>query len=127
MDANETDVRAVLDRLYKAWADNDAEAFADLYVEDATVVMPGVFHQGRPAVRDFMAQAFAGPMKGSRAVDEPENVRVYGDTAVIVSKSGIIMAGESEVPAEHEVVATWVLAKRNGEWLISAYANAPAR
>ncbi|MDL4816914.1 SgcJ/EcaC family oxidoreductase [Actinomadura opuntiae] len=127
MDANESEVRSVLDRLYKAWADNDADAFADLYVEDATVVMPGVFHQGRSAVRDFMAQSFAGPLKGSRAVDEPQDVRVDGDTAVIVSNSGIIMAGQSEVPPDREVRATWVLARRNGEWLISAYTNTPVR
>jgi len=35
-------VRAVLQAVYAAWADNDADAFAALYVEDATVVHPGV-------------------------------------------------------------------------------------
>ncbi|WP_433475740.1 SgcJ/EcaC family oxidoreductase [Spirillospora sp. CA-142024] len=126
MNSNETAVREVLGRLYKAWADGDADAFADLYVEDATVVMPGVFHQGRTAVRDFMAAAFTGPLKGSRGVDEPQSIRVNGDTAVIVSKAGIIMAGEQDLPAERERVATWVLSRRDGRWLVSAYANAPA-
>ena len=74
MTTNRTDsitaVRDVLERLYVAWADGDADAFAALYVDDATVVMPGVFHRSRAAVRDYMAGAFAGPLKGSRGVDD---------------------------------------------------------
>ncbi|MER7541939.1 SgcJ/EcaC family oxidoreductase [Spirillospora sp. NPDC127506] len=124
--SSESDVRAVLGRMYAAWADNDPDAFADLYAEDATVVLPGVFQRGREAVRDYMAAAFAGPLKGSRAVDEPQDVRVDGDTAVIVSRAGIIMAGEDAVRAERERLATWVLSRRSGRWLVSAYANAPA-
>lgn len=124
--SSESDVRAVLGRMYAAWADNDPDAFADLYAEDATVVLPGVFQRGREAVRDYMAAAFAGPLKGSRAVDEPQDVRVDGDTAVIVSRAGIIMAGEDALPADRERLATWVLSRRDGRWLVSAYANAPA-
>ena len=124
--SSESDVRAVLGRMYAAWADNDPDAFADLDAEDATVVLPGVFQRGREAVRDYMAAAFAGPLKGSRAVDEPQDVRVDGDTAVIVSRAGIIMAGEDAVRAERERLATWVLSRRSGRWLVSAYANAPA-
>ncbi|TYK50546.1 SgcJ/EcaC family oxidoreductase [Actinomadura decatromicini] len=126
MNSTESEVRAMFDQMYKAWADGDAAAFADHYTDDATVVMPGVFHQGRQAVRDYMAAGFAGPLKGSRAVDEPQDVRVHGDTAVIVSRAGILMAGETEVPAEGERLATWVVSKRDGRWLVSAYANAPA-
>jgi uncharacterized protein (TIGR02246 family) len=121
-------VRDVLQRIYTAWADNDANAFAALYTEDATVVMPRVFKRGRTAVRDHMAGGFAGPLKGSRGVDDPQDIRVIGtDTAIVVSTAGIIMAGEHEVPAEREVRATWVLSKRDGRWLVAAYANAPLR
>lgn len=39
----ETDaVRELLNRLYAAWADNDAEAVADRYRDDATVVPAGI-------------------------------------------------------------------------------------
>ena len=37
----------VLDALYAAWAAGDADGIARLYTQDATVIMPGVFHQGR--------------------------------------------------------------------------------
>lgn len=42
-----TEIRTVLDRLYAAWSDGDADAFAARYIDDATVAMPGAF--GRPA------------------------------------------------------------------------------
>ncbi|WP_188193241.1 SgcJ/EcaC family oxidoreductase [Nonomuraea sp. SYSU D8015] len=62
-------VQDVLRKVYEAWDAGDADAFAELYLDDATVVMPGTFRRGKAAVRDHMAAAFAGPLKGSRAVD----------------------------------------------------------
>jgi len=122
-----TDVLAVLKKLYAAWADQDADAFADLYLTDATVVMPGIVHTSREEIRAYMAQGFDGPLKGSRAADQPISVRMLGDdAAVVVSRAGILMAGESEVPAARERIATWVLAKRDGVWWIAAYCNVPA-
>jgi len=117
-------VQDVLQQLYTAWADNDAEAFAALYTEDGTIIMPGVFHDGRPAILDFWKAAFADRMKGSRGVDEPQSVRIVGgNTAIMISKGGIVMAGQDE-PAR-VVRATWVLTKQDGRWLIAAYSNAP--
>lgn len=121
-------VRVVLQAVYAAWANNDADAFAALYVADATVVLPGVYKKSRDEVRTYMAVAFAGPMKGSRGIDEPLNVRFLGaDAAVVISEAGILMAGETALPAERLVRATWVLAKQDGKWLIAAYHNCPAR
>lgn len=120
---------AILDlfrRLYAAWGDNDADAFVALYRPDATVVMPGVLHRGREAVRAHMAAGFAGPLKGSRGVDEPLDIRVLGETAIVVSAAGILMAGEDELPTERRRHATWVLHRTDGAWAVAAYANAPA-
>ncbi|MET9889288.1 SgcJ/EcaC family oxidoreductase [Streptomyces sp. NPDC006465] len=123
------DVRTVLDRLYSAWADHDADAFADLYTEDATVVMPGVFHDGREEIRAYMAAAFDGPLKGSRPLDEPRRIRFpRPGTAVVVSETGILLAGESELPADRLRRATWVLVRdpAGGSWAITSYHNAAA-
>ena len=124
--SEESAVRDLLAEIYRAWEDNDADAFVARYTDDATVVMPGVLHRGRAAVRDAMAAGFAGPLKGSRAVDEPLELRFVGDAAIVVSRAGILMAGEEALPAERERYATWVLTKRAGGWQVAAYANAPA-
>lgn len=120
------EVHEVLRHLYRAWADGDAAAFAALYRDDATVVLPGVFHQGREAVREYMAAAFAGPLRGSRGVDVPQDSRVVGETAVVVSRAGILAPGEQELPPDRERLATWVLTRVDGRWLVAAYANTPA-
>src|SRR5215212_9153305 len=107
---DESAVRALLRDLYTGWANNDADAFAALYAEDATVVMPGRYSKGKDGVRAYMAAGFAGPLKGSRAIDEPQSIRFLGDdVAVVVSEGGILMAGETEVPAGRRVRATWAL------------------
>ena len=114
----------VLDRFYVAWAAGDADAIADLYTKDATVVMPGVYDTSADEVRAFFTAGFAGPLKGSSAIDEERSVRVYGsDAAIVISTSGILMAGETSVPAPRLVRATWVLAQQDGRWLIAAYHN----
>lgn len=121
-------VRDVLRQVYEAWSNGDADAFAALYTEDATVVLPRVFNHGRSAVRDHMAAGFAGPLKGSRGVDDPQDIRIIGtDTAIVVSRGGILMPDEETLPPEREVTATWVLTKQTGTWRIAAYANAPSR
>ena len=127
MDAKDREVLAVLDGIYNAWADHDADAFVASYTEDATSIMPGVYTVGRTANRDRMAAGFAGPLKGSRPRDEVQSVRHLGaDAAIVVSRSAVVMAGETEVPGDRWVMATWTLTRRNGRWLLAAYHNCPA-
>jgi len=123
----ESAVRAVLDTVYAAWADNDADAFVTVYTEDATSTLPGSHRAGREEIRARMAAGFAGPLKGSRVLDEVQSVRFLGDDAgVIVSRSAVLMAGETEAPADRWVLATWTLARQDGRWLVAAYHNCAA-
>lgn len=121
-------VREVLRAIAAAWAANDADGFTRCYADGATVVLPGgIHHAGRDEIRGYMAAAFAGALKGSTAVDEPENIRlINADTAVVVSRSGFLLPGESELPADRRRRATWVLARHDGQWLVEAYHNCPA-
>ena len=120
----EQELRTFFDTLYAAWTANDAEALAALYTDEATVAMPGVFNHGREVVRAYMAAAFAGPLRGSRAIDEPTSIRFIGnETAIVVSEAGILMAGETTVPAERLHRATWTLTKDDGAWKVAAYPN----
>ncbi len=122
----ETAVCAVLDQMYAAWAAGDADAIASLYATDATVVMPGVYHAGAQSIRDWFAAGFAGRLQGSSATDEARSVRfASADAAVVISTGGILLAGETSVPPHRLVRATWVLARRDGDWLIVAYHNCP--
>jgi uncharacterized protein (TIGR02246 family) len=122
---SKADQQAVLDVLqgvYKAWEANDAEAFVADYLDDASVVQPGVYKKDRQQIQSSMAGAFAGPLKGSRVIDQPQDVRLLNkDTAIVISEGGIVFPGQNAVPSEAMVRATWVLAKRDGRWSIAAY------
>jgi uncharacterized protein (TIGR02246 family) len=126
-DTKDREVLAVLDSLYKAWADNDADAFVASYTEDATSILPGSYSASRAATRDRMAAGFAGPLKGSQVRDEVQSVRHLGaDAAIVVTRSAVVMAGETEAPDDRWVIATWTLTRQNGRWLLAAYHNCPA-
>ena len=118
---------SVIQAVYDAWADNDADAFAALYTEDATVVQPGIHQKSNDDIRTTMAAGFAGPLKGSRVLDKPQSIRLLGsDAAIVITEGGVLMAGQTELPPERLVRATWVLTKRDGQWYVAAYQNSPA-
>jgi uncharacterized protein (TIGR02246 family) len=117
----------VLKRLYEAWKASDAEAFVADYLDDASVVQPGIYKKDREEIRTTMAAGFAGPLQGSRVVTHPQDIRFLTDeTAIVVSEDGVLFPGQDVVPSEALVRATWVLAKRNGSWYVAAYHNSPA-
>jgi uncharacterized protein (TIGR02246 family) len=121
-------IQAVLTESYKAWEEGDADAMVAGYTEDATAVLPGSLRDGRDVIRDSMAAAFQGPLKGSTTANRQLGLRFAGrDAAIVVSESGILFPGDSEVPEAARVHATWVLEKRDGRWLIAAYHNSPVQ
>jgi uncharacterized protein (TIGR02246 family) len=88
--------------------------------------MTGSLRDGRDVIRENMALAFAGPLEGSSTYNKQLSLRFVGrDAAIVVSESGILLAGQTEVPDASKVNATWVFEKRDGQWLIAAYHNSP--
>ena len=123
---DEVAIHAVLDASYQAWKSGDAERMVAQYTPDATAIMTGSLRGGRDEIRRSMALAFEGPLKGTSTHNEQISLRFLGrDAAVVVSQSGILFAGETEVPDARKVNATWVFEKRDGQWLIVAYHNSP--
>jgi uncharacterized protein (TIGR02246 family) len=120
-------IQAVLADSYKAWEAGDADGMVADYTADATAIMTGSLRDSRDVIRTSMAAGFAGPLRGSSTWNEPLSLRFVGrDAAILISRSGILFPGETEVPDERKVNATWVLEKRDGQWLIAAYHNSPA-
>ena len=126
--SDEAGVRDLLGRMVDAWDAHDADAFAELYTEGATVVTTGSYTKSRGKIRAFMAGGFAGPLKGTRSVEEPVEIRFVGaDVAIVNSRGGFILPSESVVRDDQERLATWVLARSDGRWLVESYHNCAAR
>ncbi len=124
--ADEAAIQAVLIDSYKAWEAGDADGMVANYTPDATAIMTGSRRDSRDEVRENMALAFDGPLKGTSTYNKQLGLRFVGrDAAIVNSESGILFAGETEVPDTGKVNATWVLEKRDGRWLIAAYHNSP--
>ena len=123
---DEAAIQAVLVESYKAWEAGDAEGMVADYTPDATAIMTGSLRGSRDVIRESMAMAFGGPLKGSSTYNKQLSLRFVGrDAAIVVSESGILFDGQTEVPDSGKVNATWVFEKRDGQWLIAAYHNSP--
>jgi uncharacterized protein (TIGR02246 family) len=125
--ADQAALAQVAQRMIAAWADNDGDAFAAIFAEDGSLVLPGdVFLKSRDEIRTFMTAAFTGPYKGTRVTGKPLTVRALSaDVAVLITEGGVLMPGETEVSAAQAIRATWVLTRHSPNWLVSAYHNSP--
>jgi uncharacterized protein (TIGR02246 family) len=116
-------VAAVLDEVYAAWAAGDADAFVAPYSEHANAVLPGSYLRDRSAIRATMAEAFAGPLKGSTGVHQVQSIRFpAAETAIVISKGGIQFAGQARPAPETRSVDTWLLSR---SWRVEAFHNCP--
>ena len=119
-------VAAIPQRIVAAWADNDPDAFAGVFAKDGTMILPGVFVKGRDAIRSFMAEAYAGPYKGTRVTGQPIDVRFFGpDHGALITQGGVLAPGETEVSDTRAIRASWLVVRNPDGWRLAAYQNSP--
>jgi uncharacterized protein (TIGR02246 family) len=123
---DEDAIRAVLADIYAALAAGDADAYAAHYAEHATVLTPGQAHWGREALRKTLAEWLSGPLRGARGVYEPAKMWMVGtDAAVVISRSSVLLAGQTEVSPTDEFIDTWVFGRTPDGWLVEAFHSCP--
>jgi uncharacterized protein (TIGR02246 family) len=122
----QAEIATVPARMIKTWAAHDAEAFADLFTPDGTMILPGVYQKGRDAIREFMTAAFAGPYQGTRVTGTPIDIKPLADGAVaLLTTGGVLAAGETELSDASAIRASWILVKHEGRWQLAVYQNCP--
>lgn len=125
-DADHAAVAELAQRLVAAWSGHDADAFADLFVDDGTMILPGVLRSGRAEIRGFMARAFDTEYKASHLTGQALGLRfLCPDVALLITEGGMLPPGATEVPGDQAIRATWLAVKRDGQWLLANYQNSP--
>jgi uncharacterized protein (TIGR02246 family) len=124
---DETALRGIMQTLSASWAQGDADTMAELYAEDASVLLPGdVYLKGRTAIRDWMAGAFEGKWKGTHVLGVPLELRFPGDdVALLISEGGAHAPDAAEVDAADAIRGIWFFNRTDTGWTISAYENTP--
>ncbi len=110
-------------RIQYAWLKNDPEAFADVFVENGSLLLQDNQLTSRDEIREFMRAGFQGGLKGAHVYGWPLEVKfLEPNIAVVVTEGGIIRAGESEIAPENQIRAVWVIV-RNAEGKLNLFSH----
>src|ERR1044072_416070 len=110
--ADQASVAQLTQQFLAAWAYGDPDGVADMFVEDGTLILPGIFRQGRDDIRAYFREAFDGPYRGTQVVGKPISLRFFGpDVALLLSSGGVLAAGETEVTSAQAIRASWLVGR----------------
>ncbi len=112
---DETAIRALLARLYKAWVDGDGAAYGQCFVERSDyITFNGMHLRGRAENTALHSALFRGVLKGTTLAAEIKSIDLLSSGIALVLTEG---SGRKK---SHQ---TYVLVKFGGEWLIRWFQN----
>lgn len=115
-------------RLRAAWTANDADALADLFTENGSLLIGDDQLVSRDEIRSYLTNAFAGGFGGSRLDEHPREIRLLSaGVAVAVTEGGLVAAGRDAPDPADVVRAMWVIIERDGEWRVASRQTCPIR
>lgn len=115
-------------RIRAAWEANDADALADMFIDNGSMLVGDNQLMSREEIRSYMTEAFAGGFKGARLTEEPKEIRLISDTvAVAITQGGVIRAGEQALAPENEYRALWVIVKVGDDWRVASHQTSPVK
>ncbi|MEV4462385.1 SgcJ/EcaC family oxidoreductase [Micromonospora echinofusca] len=113
-------------RFRAAWAANDSGALADMFVENGSFLAGDRQLMNREEIRSYMAEAFAGGLKGSRMVTDVREIRMLTDSvAIAITDGGIIPDGQESLGDADRIRIMWVAVKQDGDWRLASYQSSP--
>jgi uncharacterized protein (TIGR02246 family) len=115
-------------RFRAEWGNNDADALAAVFIENGNLLIGDDQLKGREEIRSYLAEKFAGPLKGSWISEEPIEIRSLSpEVAIAITQGGVVYEGDTGLRREHEVRAMWVVVKKDGEWRLASQQTSPVK
>ena len=110
-----------------AWNNSDAEAFADLFAPDGSVVgFDGTMVNGRDEIQAHLEQVF-GDHEVARYVRKVREVRsLTPSSALLRAVVGMVPRGKLDLDPQTNAVQSLVVVEADGSWRIALLQNTPA-
>jgi uncharacterized protein (TIGR02246 family) len=123
--ADEAAIRALFERSAQAWNRGDGNAFAAICTEDADYIdVTGTRTKGTAAIAESHQRMFDTFMKGSILEGQLIDMRYLAPDVILAHGTGAVrLQGQEVAPADRQSIATYVLVKRDGQWLLTAFQN----
>ena len=117
-------VRALVQQMMDGWAAGRGDAFAAPFTEDADYITFGGDHlKGRAAIVAAHQKLFERA-KGSRLQARVTSVRSLSPGVLVAhGTGGVLWPGQTELGPERKSIQTYVVARRDGRWRITAFHN----
>jgi len=121
------DIRALHRGLIEAWDAQDADAYAELFAVDGTLVgFDGSAVDGRDEVRSHLGGIFADHATGSYVVAVRDARLISPDVGVLRAVAGLIPAGQDEINPATNAIQSLVAVREDGAWHVALFQNTPA-
>jgi uncharacterized protein (TIGR02246 family) len=112
---DETAIRALLTRLYAAWARGDGEAYGQCFAEQSDyITFNGMHLCGRMENIALHSALFRGVLKGSRISAQIQSIALLAGDIALVHTAG---------SGRKRSYQTYVLVRSGREWLIRSFQN----
>jgi uncharacterized protein (TIGR02246 family) len=123
----EGELKALYERLLRAWNARSAEGMAALFREDGyTVGFDGTLHDGRDRIRREVGEIFASHPTASFVARVRGVMPLASGVAVLHGVAGMIQPGGSGINPATNAIQTLVAVREGSDWCIAVFHNTPA-
>jgi uncharacterized protein (TIGR02246 family) len=121
-DADSAAINQFVTDFVNTWNNHDAHGAAAHYVEDGefTSVKGDVSH-GRKELEEHYTTIFSTFLKNARTTDTVRSIRFLGPDLASVDLEWLVNEPSAPNGVLRKGLLTWVLTKRNGQWLVLVY------
>lgn len=124
----EKEVRSLYARLIEGWNERNAQAMADPFAQDGSMVgFDGSQVEGRDGIREHLKPIFASHPTPPY-VTIVRSVRFLGeDAAVLRAIAGMVPPGKTDIEPAFHAIQTVVAEKQDGVWQVVHFQTTPAQ
>jgi uncharacterized protein (TIGR02246 family) len=121
-DADTTAIKQTVSAFADTWNSHDAHGVALKYVEDGDFSsVKGEPSHGRKELEDHYTTIFSTFLKNAHTTDTVRSIRFLGPDIASVDIDWLVTDPNAPGGVLRKGLLTWIVTKRNGQWMITIY------